>query len=232
MSELLAQFAGYYQIRPASGKTAGAVSFSSNAFVAIQGLYQMVDGIPIYFVTIGISSDGNTSKVYTFDGSMNFTDPGYTLTFNSTTSLDESFSLTFKRQYAQDGDFGSLVTLTAGTIKGTAIVGQTPLCPVPLTAFAGAPLTNTTGTETLVINSNTEITFNGEVLTEITYVPLMYILECKFSPTNGPANQTLVLSLGTDGPAGTACIVNTLLKVPGPVVISSVFAIPSQATKS
>lgn len=83
----------------------------------------------------------------------------------------------------------------------------------------GAPMTNLNSNETLVINSDFKITYNGNVYEEILYVPVMYILAFDTKP-----GKVVGLSLGTDGGKGTACIVTNTSTSP---MFSSVFGIPS-----
>ena len=93
------------------------------------------------------------------------------------------------------------------------------LVAVPLSAFGGVPLTNKNG-DKMTINNDNSVTFNDTIYNSIIYVPLMYIVAAPVKNTN------LVLSLGTDGLRGNACIVTiaTLDKATNPV-ISAVYAI-------
>lgn len=213
----LAQLSGFYLISSSDSEL-----LSSGAFIAVEGLYTLTEKgeTPPYEVKIGVSLDGTTSKVYQFDNSMTFADN--TLTIPATVAGGESVVIKFKREYvaSSDGNYGSLVSIS-GTINGFAFTGSTPLNPVPLRAFKGASLSDssTKPTEVLKIVSDTEIIYKGLPYNKFIYVPLMYILVF-----DAPDNNTVVLSLGTDGGKGTACIVTNNAKTKP--VISSVYGIP------
>lgn len=180
----LAAFSGYYLLP----------SVGSGAFISIQAQYVNEIGDD-YVVMIGVSSDGVNSKGYYFDSSMSFT--------NNTLSMpQQNISLKFTRGYNSANK--SLVTIT-GTILGHANTnGYTPFNPVPLSGFGGGPMKNTKGMKLTVVSDN-EVVYEGTQITtdmkKILYVPIMYILAY-------PAeNSTTVMSFGTDGLKGNACII-------------------------
>lgn len=212
-SSVLAQFAGYYPIS----------NVAPGAFVAIEGNYtvQTSGGNQAYTVTIGVSLDGMSTKVYTFDTSMSFTNNVLTIP-SATDDAPNILSLTFDRTYGALGNFGSLVSIT-GTVEQYTASGYTAFNPVPLSSFGGAHMTSIINSEVLIVNSDTAITFNGHAVSEFLYVPIMYILAF-----TDPASQNQVLlSFGTDGCAGNTCII-TESTTPNPL-ISVVYAIPSMA---
>jgi len=186
----LAAFSGYYELTVAPG-----------AFIAIQGQYIFVQGIgEIYAVLISYSMDGVTSTGYGFElTGMSFT--GNVLTINGATGQPDILKLTFDRSYAANE--GTLVNVS-GTINGTSVNGYTRFNPVPLSDFSGSAMTNNLGVSLTVI-SDDEVLYAGKQfatpMQNILYVPDMYILAY-------PAvNPTVVMSFGTDGLQGNACIV-------------------------
>lgn len=190
----LPDFSGYYQI-PLPG--------APLAFLSIQAQYITLSekaDWDLYFVMISYSLDGRTSTGYFLDflKGMSFDNTTHTLTVPAS-SGQAPLTLTFTRQY--NPATGSLVNVS-GTINGTTINGSTLFNPVPLSVFGGVPLTNSSG-DKLVINDDNSITYNATVYDSIIYVPLMYIVAAPIQ------NPNLVLSLGTDGLRGSACIVIT-----------------------
>lgn len=181
-SDELAQYSGYYQLP----------SIAPRAFISIQAEYVPVLGsIDLYLVKIGVSLDGVSATGYYFDAeNMSFVN-------NTLTMQDQSITLTFKREY--DPVKKSLVTIT-GTIRDQQVSGNTLFNPVPLSAFGGVPMTNSTN-DSLTVVSNSEVIYNGTTMASIIYVPIMYILA---NPWDAP---TTVMSFGTSGLKGTACIV-------------------------
>ncbi|MTI87513.1 MAG: hypothetical protein FH748_06045 [Balneolaceae bacterium] len=195
----LAKFSGYYPLP----------SIASGAFISIQGEYEtLIGSLDINEVMIGVSMDGETSKQYYFEEE--------NMTFeNGTLSMPEqSISITFSRVY--NSQYKSLVTIT-GSIGGHTITAHTPFNPVPLSAFGGAPLTNAQNNKLTVVNDN-EVIYNGTTMNSIIYVPIMYILA---APTTG---TNTVMSFGSDGCKGTACIITNVAEKPPKV--STVYAIP------
>lgn len=218
-SKELASFSGFYHIY--STQT-GALK--PGAFISVEGIYNISSGAsnPIYNVKVGISLDGTSSHVTTIDTKATFNTTTNKLTIPSAISGKPDTVLTFTAGYApvanSNGKFGTLFSVS-GTIHGIPVSGTNPLGPVPLTAFMGAPMTNLNSNETLVINSDFKITYNGNVYEEILYVPVMYILAFDTMP-----GKVVGLSLGTDGGKGTACIVTNTSTLP---MFSSVFGIPN-----
>jgi hypothetical protein len=218
-SKELANFSGFYHI---SSTQSGALK--PGAFISVEGIYNISSGAsnPIYTVKVGISLDGTTTKVITIDTNATFNTVKNKLTIPSDILEIADTVLTFTAGYttvpSSKGKFGTLFSVS-GTINGIPIKGTNPLGPVPLTAFMGAPMTNLTSNETLVIKSDSEIIYNGNIYEEILYVPVMYILAFDSMP-----GKVVGLSLGTDGGKGTACIITNTSTTP---MFSSVFGIPS-----
>ncbi|HXU28115.1 MAG TPA: hypothetical protein VN698_12870, partial [Bacteroidia bacterium] len=212
-SSALAAFSGYYHL------TGGA---TGNAFLSVQAQYITLAGqLDLYVVTVSVSMDGVTSTGYTFDTTMAFDTKTNTLTIPATTGDPNlPLTITFTRAYTP-ATYG-LVNV-AGKIGATAVTGYTPLNPVPLSVFGGAPMVGLKGgngeaISLSVVNDN-QVIYKGSQFTtpmnSILYVPLMYILAY---PATNPC---IVMSFGTDGLRGNACIVtdnNT---------IYTVYAIPS-----
>ncbi len=195
----LADFSGYYQI---------PLPDTPLAFVSIQAQYATLYepwNLDLNFVMISYSLDGVTSTGYFFDllAFMSFDNTTNTLTVPSMPG-QEALTLTFSRSY--NPSTGSLVNVT-GTIGSTSVTGSTLFNPVPLLAFAGVTMTSPDGTDKITINSDNSITYTSGITTNtynsIIYVPLMYIVAVP------SATPVIVLSLGTDGLRGNACIVIT-----------------------
>jgi hypothetical protein len=196
-STSLAAFSGYYQIP----------SIHPKAFISIQAQYVNVIGDD-YVVMISFSMDGVKSYGYYFEEEQ-MTFENNTLKMSVTMPLgtpaipsDVAVALTFNRSF--NSEQGSLVTLT-GSIGNTQITtGYTAFNPVPLTGFGGAPMTNPQGVSLTVVSDN-EVIYDGiniqTKMLNILYVPLMYILAY---PSENP---TVVMSFGTDGLKGNACII-------------------------
>jgi hypothetical protein len=214
-SSALAAFSGYYQL------TTGG---KGTAFFSVQAQYvTLVGELDMYVVMLGISMDGVTSTGYTFDTTMTFDAATNTLTVSASANPGDPnlpLTITFTRAYTA-ANYG-LVSIT-GAIGKTAVAGYTPLNPVPLSVFGGAPMVglkggNAEGVSLTVINDN-EVMYNGTKfttpMTSILYVPLMYILAY---PATNPA---VVMSFGTDGLRGNACIITDNNN------IYTVYAIPS-----
>lgn len=205
-SEQLAAFSGYYPL----------TSIHPAAFFVVLGQYTLIGDSTIYSANISYSFDGKTSTGYTFgtDG-MSFED-------NELTIIDAHgnpfINLTFERIY-NSSDM-SLAKIN-GTIAGKQIQATTPFNPVPLSAFSGVPMTNANSSLNVVNDNLVTYTTGGTTTTmnQFIYVPLMYILA---SPWIG---TTTVLSLGTAGTQGNACII-----IDVPTKQSSfVYAIPKQS---
>ena len=200
----LAYFSGYYA-------TPGEMF--PLAFVSIQAQYAtLIPGtdLDLNFVMISISQDGLTSTAYYFNPlTMSF--DGETLSMPQ-----QGITLTLKRAYNPQN--GSLVTLS-GSIYDQSLSGSNLFNPVPLSVFGGLPLTNSQG-DTLTVNNDNSVTYNDTVMNGIIYVPLMYILAY---PAQKPE---VVMSFGTDGTKGTACIVTTDVDTSSPVT-TSVWSNPS-----
>ena len=186
-STQLADFSGYYSLSNAS---------SPLAFVSIQAQYAtFYPGTQwdLTYVLITVSMNGTDSQAYYFDP--------FTMQFDNDI-LDmpkQNIRLQLKRQY--DPLKGSLVSLT-GHINKQTITGYNLFNPVPLCSFEGTTMTNDQG-DSLKVDSNNSVTYNNQLLNDIIYVPLMYILA---APASKPE---IVMSFGTDGTHGNACIVTT-----------------------
>lgn len=196
----LAGYSGYYQIP----------SVSPLAFISIQAQYATISdalSLDLYLVMISISLDGVTSKGYYFDP--------LTMTFeDNTLKMPGQIKLTFDRTY--NATTGSLVNIT-GSIGTTDITGSTLFNPVPLSAFGGVPMTNAQE-DTLTVTNDNQVTYNGTLMDSIVYVPLMYILAYPIT------NSSTVMSFGTNGLKGNACIVTT--NIPTAPTVCFVDAIP------
>ena len=88
---------------------------------------------------------------------------------------------------------------------------------------------------TISITEDGEVTYNGHQITDITYVPVMYIAAFA-NPEQ--VDHTVVLSLGTDGQKGMACIVSNVhvLKIGKLPIIegeitTAVWALPNEPTQ-
>lgn len=201
---VLADFSGYYAISNAA---------SPKAFLSIQAQYATLlpnTELDLNFVMISVSMDGVSSQGYYFNP--------FTMSFDGATLKmpRQGISLTLTRQY--DSATGSLVSMS-GMVNQQSIRGSTPFNPVPLSVFGGLPLTNDQN-DKLVVNSDNSVTYNGTLMNSIIYVPLMYILAYPV------AKPTVVMSFGTDGTHGNACIVTINADTPTPTV-TVVQAIPS-----
>ena len=217
-SKSLASYSGFY---PISSNTDSDV-IKDGAFVSVEGIYQIdtSGSAPAYKVELGISLDGTTSTKYTIDSTMTF--DGNTLAI--TNGADE-IEMTFNRAYVpgsgSGNQFGTLASIS-GSINGTGFTGATALNPVPLKAFGGMTMTpETSSSETLEIISDTQLKYNGVEYSELLYVPIMYIVAFKSDKSGSPV---VMLSLGTDGGRGTACIITDKGSTPS---TTSVFAIPT-----
>jgi hypothetical protein len=185
-AQALASFSGYYALNIAPG-----------AFVSISGRYLCMNGvIDAYQVGIGFSLDGVTSTSFWFDSSMSF-DP-------ATGALSAPcVALTFSSGF--DPATGTLARVS-GTVGGLPAAGSTYFNPVPLSAFGPARLTDKTDANAVQVLGDTSVAYvtAGGVASTIDtfiYVPLMYIVGTQID------SSELILSLGTDGPRGLACIV-------------------------
>jgi hypothetical protein len=197
-SEALAKFAGFYRL-----------SSGDNAFISIEGEYKTkADGSQDYTVTLGVSMDGISSTIYSFDSTMTFVPNGdiWVLTIPGPDSKEDILNVNFTRQYEKvypnaGSYYGSVVSIS-GIYKGTSFTGETLLNVVPLMGFAGATL-KIAGLpqETIVIKSSSEIVYNSVSYKKLTIVPLMYIVG--FIDTSG---NEVILSLGTDGGKGNTCL--------------------------
>lgn len=203
----LADFSGYYPFQ------FDIETLQSRSFVSIQAQYAtLLPGTDwdLNFVAISISTDGINSQAYYFNP--------FTMSFKDgiLDMPEQNIHLQLTRKY--DPANGSLVQMS-GTINGQKITGSTPFNPVPLSAFAGQPLTNRLG-DRLAVNGENSVTYNGDNVKGIIYVPLMYILAYPVG------NPDVVMSFGTDGAHGTACIVTTKANTPTRAT-TTVWAIPS-----
>ncbi len=200
----LADFSGYYPIPNAT---------SPLAFVSIQAQYATLlpnTNWDLNFVMISVSLDGATSQGYYFNP--------FTMSFDGETLNMPQQGITLKLTREYNPQNGSLVSMS-GTINNQSISGYTPFNPVPLSVFGGLPMTNSQK-DKLTVNNDNSVTYNGTNMNSIIYVPLMYILAY---PADNP---TVIMSFGTDGTHGTACIVTVDANTPTPKT-TSVWAIPS-----
>lgn len=201
----LAGLSGYYPL-PA---------ISPLAFLAVQATYKTAGSGVRYQVAIVVSMDGRTSESCYFDpATMSFANNELTV---STTDLN--LQVTFKRAY--DARRRSLVTAT-GSVQGHGpLTAYNLLNPVPLMAFGGRPLADA-GSDCLVLESETKVTYNGVEMDDFIYVPLMYILAW---PTAKPKVE---MSFGTSGLRGNTCIVMDGRALP--VSTAIVYAVPMPDT--
>ena len=201
-SKELAKFSGFYRL------TSSAPLFD-NAFISIEGEYKTkADGSQDYKVILGVSLNGISSTVYTFDSSMTFEQSGnsWVLTIPITNPIGGSLKINFTRQYEsaypQAGSYYGSVVSISGSYNVAQFKGETLLNVVPLMGFAGAPLKVTESSEeTIVIKSNSEVIYHGVSYKKLTIVPLMYIVG--FIDKN---ENEVILSLGTDGGKGNTCL--------------------------
>lgn len=189
----LTDFSGYYSIEKMPG-----------SFISIQAQYGTL--IPnkkydLTFVMISISIQGVDTEAFYFDP--------FTMTFDGTVLSipDKHMTLTLKRNY--NPSHGSLTSLTA-KIKNSEYQGVNLFNPVPLTVFGGKTMTNPDNGDSLTINNDNKVTYNGQDMDTIIYVPLMYILAF---PAEKP---TVVMSFGTNGVKGNCAIITTDASSPHP----------------
>ena len=193
----LASFSGYYALN----------SIASGAFLSIGGQYFCSSGsIAEYQVQIAYSLDGINSTSYWYDNNMSF-DPV------TGTLLTADLSVAFTRAY--DPDTGTL-TSVSGTVAGHSASGQNYLNPVPLSAFGPAKMTAKAGPLSVQVESDTSVVYVDQTgktttLTNFIYVPLMYIVGTTLN------SKEFILSLGTDGSKGLACIVMSMGSLLGAV---------------
>lgn len=199
-AEDLAAFSGYYPLD----------AIAPGAFLSIGGQYLNLGGQIGYQVAIGYSFDGQTSTSFFFDPPMTFDPASGILT-------TPDLTVTLTRGY--DPVTSTLASVT-GVVGGQRAAGRTPFNPVPLSAFGPARLTHTSGPTAVQVTSDTSVLFvdssgTEHALTDFICVPLMYIVG---STVNG---QELILSFGTDGQRGIACIVTL------GTAVTSVWALPN-----
>lgn len=210
----LVNFSGYYPLTYANGPD----RCTPAGFVSIQAQYSTWlpgHSADCYMVLISWSFDGVQSQGCYFDrinNNMSYKDGELTIP-------EFGVKLTLTRSY--DARTNALVKLE-GVIGKTFVTGFTPFNPVPLTAFGGLSLSNASG-DCLTIQGNNSVIYNGQENQSVIYVPLMYILAY-------PALFTdVVMSLGTDGTHGTACIVTTNVNEPQPQwQTTAVWSLPPQ----
>ncbi len=197
----LSAFSGFYLLP----------SLGAGAFLTIQGQYQFVGPeIVDYQVQIALSMDGKSSRAFTFDETMTFEDERLT--------IPNVADVKFARHY--DAERGTLTSVEGWIAPYDRVRGENYLNPVPVTAFGGATMRDKTG-DSLVVNGDGIVSYDGNDIVAGVYVPLMYILAG--STLQG---QEWLLSLGTAGIHGTACIVTSVPAAPAGVM-SIVTAIPS-----
>jgi len=184
-SMLLAKFSGYYQIR--------TIGVSESAFVSIEGLYKLSSSGKLWIVCIGVSSDGKTSKQYIFDT---------TMTFDNNILITPDLKLTFTRKFNPENR--SLVSVEGSFLGYEGTKGYNLYNPIPLSAFGGVPLKSKGGMDTLVINSDDEVTFNGKVMDKFTYIPLMFMFFAEDGTT---------MSFGSEAMHGNMCMLYETIKM-------------------
>lgn len=188
----LVNFSGYYPLTYANGPDQSA----SAGFISIQAQYStLLPGFDAdcYMVLISWSFDGVHSQGCYFDhNKMTYKDGELTI---------PEFGVKLKLTRSYDPQTNALVKLE-GAIGRTLVAGFTPFNPVPLIAFGGLPLTNSSH-DSLTIQGKNSVIYNGQKTLSVIYVPLMYILAYPVLFTD------VMMSLGTDGTHGTACIVTT-----------------------
>lgn len=218
-SKGLTAFSGYYPIAAVKNQTGIASPIVEGAFIAIEGDYTTVgsSSSTTYSVKIGISVDGVTTDTYNFDETMLFSNDSHELTIpNPNTAEPPILQIAFTPEYIklETGEkiSGSLVSMS-GSILGCSLKGDNALNPVPLSAFKETKMTKHNSekqntTDGITVNSDYEITINGNTITYFTYVPLMYILAASSTLIEGPDTQTVetILSLGTNAVQGNTCI--------------------------
>jgi hypothetical protein len=193
-SEALATFSGYYPL----------TSIHPAAFFAVLGQYTIIGTDTIYSATIVYSFDGKSSTGYSFGTEgMSFEDNELTIVDAHNNPI---INLTFERKYTSSNM--SLATISGMILNHKDLLAYSPFNPVPLSAFGGVPMTDKNSSLNIVSDSlvtYTTIPAGGTPQTttmdNFIYVPLMYIL------ANPWLGTTTVLSLGTSGMNGTACIV-------------------------
>ncbi|GAB5526603.1 MAG: hypothetical protein Roseis2KO_44750 [Roseivirga sp.] len=212
-SELLAAYAGFYRF---SG---------SNGYLSLEGTYKTDStGTKTYTVTIGVSLDGINSTFYTFDESMQIVQKEgmMVLTIPNASADGDILNLTFNRKYTPAyksvASYYGYVINVNGSVNGTMVSGGTLLNVVPLMGFSGSPLLvenkDQLGLQKSVqIISDVCVEYFGQEYTNLTVVPLMYIVAFHISPT-----QAVLLSLGTDGGKGMCCL-TTEFEVLGPLSV-------------
>lgn len=205
-AQALAEFSGYYALP----------SIASGAFVSLGGQYLCMNGAITYSVGIAYSLDGVNSTSAWFDTSMSF-DP--TTGVLSAPNFASGASLQLKFSRGLDPATGTLANVS-GTVAGCAAAGSTYFNPVPLSAFGPARMTNNTDATAVQVLNNTSVAYVtaagvATTIVDFVYVPLMYIVGTTFD------SSELILSLGTDGPRGNACIV-----MPG-TSVGAVWALPN-----
>ena len=165
----------------------------------------MINGKEVYSATISYSFDGINSTGYSFATTrMSFEDNVLTLV---DVNKKPFVTLIFKQEYTTESMM--LVKMTGSIEAHENLVAYTPFNPVPLMAFGGEAMTNSTSSINIV--SNTEVTYttfdqthtksNQVVMKQFIYVPLMYIL------VNPWYDPNTVLSLGTSKENGNVSIV-------------------------
>lgn len=193
-SEELAAFSGYYPL----------TSVHPAAFFVVLGQYTIIGDSTIYSATISYSFDGKSSIGYSFGTE------GMTFENNVLTMVDALgnpfINLKFERSYSSSDK--SLARISGMIADQKNILASTPFNPVPLSAFSGAPMTDANSSLNIVSDSLVTYTTTPAggtpqttTMDNFIYVPLMYIL------ANPWLGTTTVLSLGTSGTKGTACIV-------------------------
>lgn len=223
----LAQFSGYY---PLSSPYDGG-------FICIEGSYttsEKTGGSPVWTAEVGVSTDGESVVVYNSEKNISFIDNVLSIKTLSI-PITEIISVTLTKQYAINNGAGSLVNLS-GTVKGNpaTVTSTNNLNPIPLKGFSGPLMTglaDATYKVELSIDKDGTITYNGTKITDLTYVPVMYIAAFK-NPEK--KDHIIVLSLGTDGQKGMACIVTDVHKEVIPIFDSekttAVWALPNEPT--
>lgn len=229
MAKNLAQFSGYY---PLSSPYKGG-------FICIEGTYKTStqnDGAAVWTAKVGVSKDGESVDVYNSDENISFVDNVLSINTLSNPATN-IITVTLTKEYAFNSGAGSLTNLS-GKVDGKSVTSTNNLNPVPLKGFCSSNMkgkSNTKNEVTISITEDGEVTYNGHQITDITYVPVMYIAAFA-NPEQ--VDHTVVLSLGTDGQKGMACIVSNVhvLKIGKLPIIegeitTAVWAMPNEPTQ-
>jgi len=152
ITKSLADLSGYYQL-----------TIHEGAFLSIQGICKSINHEKCWTVKIGVSTDGITSKEYFFDT---------TMTFRNNTLKTPDLELTFDHGYNKAN--GTVCAVQGSFMGYKDVKGYNRFNPIPLSAFGGVPLVGIFGINKMMVSSD-QITYNGTVIANFEYVPLMFI---------------------------------------------------------